>query len=99
MSILKWSFRGAIRVWAYDHAIEGVPEEPGMTVQTIRFEVTRLLADANHHLHEVEEALAHGEGRVRINAAGELVSLRRRKEALRSEEHTSELQSPCNLVC
>ena len=53
-----------------------------MTVQTIRFEVSRLLADANHHLHEVEEALAHGEGRVRINAAGELVSLRRRKEAL-----------------
>jgi hypothetical protein len=53
-----------------------------MTVQTIRFEIARLLADANTHLHEVEEALAHGEGRDRIKAAGELVSLRRRKEAL-----------------
>src|SRR5256885_14644416 len=32
--------------------------------------------------------LAHAVGRVL-----------RRKEARRSEEHTSELQSPCNLVC
>src|SRR2546426_5488254 len=29
----------------------------------------------------------------------EIPELRRRRGAFRSEEHTSELQSPCNLVC
>ena len=31
--------------------------------------------------------------------AANCVVRRRKKAALRSEEHTSELQSPCNLVC
>src|SRR5256885_13265558 len=35
------------------------------------------------------------------NPSGAMLSLERRKKVLelRSEEHTSELQSPCNLVC
>src|SRR5256885_12697938 len=35
-----------------------------------------------------------GEIGVRLRCAGEIVGITRR-----SEEHTSELQSPCNLVC
>src|SRR2546426_5969356 len=37
---------------------------------------------------------------VRSPAAGSAIARRRDREATRrSEEHTSELQSPCNLVC
>src|SRR2546426_2703435 len=32
-------------------------------------------------------------------SAADLTSLRYKFDTLRSEEHTSELQSPCNLVC
>src|SRR2546426_6624534 len=38
----------------------------------------------------------HGEGSNRTGREGEEVVL---KVPVRSEEHTSELQSPCNLVC
>src|SRR2546426_6017755 len=34
-----------------------------------------------------------------IEDRGQLALVRRRVHAPRSEEHTSELQSPCNLVC
>jgi len=53
-----------------------------MTVETLRFDVTRLLAEANVHLREAEETLANGNGRDRVKAAGELVALKRQKEAL-----------------
>ena len=53
-----------------------------MTVQTIRFDVARLLADANEHVREAEQMLAHGADRERVKAAGELVALKRHKEAL-----------------
>src|SRR5256885_9824254 len=51
---------------------------------------------------------AHQRGVVRLRAAGGEMSRRLRRQAgapregtddVRSEEHTSELQSPCNLVC
>src|SRR5256885_10322865 len=40
---------------------------------------------------------AHAAGEVRVDLQGE--SFVKLAQALRSEEHTSELQSPCNLVC
>src|SRR5256885_11405940 len=48
----------------------------------------------------VDELVGTGVDHSRHVARGEaaLNRLRRRKES-RSEEHTSELQSPCNLVC
>jgi hypothetical protein len=53
-----------------------------MTVATIRFDVARLLADANEHVREAEQLLAHGADRERVKAAGDLVALKRHKEAL-----------------
>src|SRR5256885_3681341 len=44
------------------------------------------------------DVLVLGSGLSRAPEAGELDRLRSAREA-RSEEHTSELQSPCNLVC
>jgi hypothetical protein len=68
-----------------------------MTVATIRFEVTRLLADANEHLREAEHALRHGGGRERVNAAGDLVALKRQKHSL--EERLNDLDhAPHNAV-
>src|SRR5256885_13068521 len=45
--------------------------------------------------------IAHGTPRTQALAHGSLVSTRPPAEpnSRRSEEHTSELQSPCNLVC
>src|SRR2546426_3512005 len=40
-----------------------------------------------------------GHEAVALVAAGELESLVETAHLMRSEEHTSELQSPCNLVC
>src|SRR2546426_9305018 len=46
-----------------------------------------------------------GPGRARLHRqhlplhAGRLRGVRVKRKMLRSEEHTSELQSPCNLVC
>src|SRR2546426_4515119 len=45
----------------------------------------------------LRRALAHGLGG-RTGGCVDLERVRRRRET-RSEEHTSELQSPCNLVC
>src|SRR5256885_5613193 len=57
----------------------------------------------------VRESAAHdraGAGRddgvERVHVERDVVArlcLRRNRDGLRSEEHTSELQSPCNLVC
>src|SRR2546426_2138839 len=59
--------------------------------------------------HQVHHALEHGrlfERRVhgrrfdeRVRLGGNLGELEEPADLLRSEEHTSELQSPCNLVC
>src|SRR3989454_9835961 len=43
--------------------------------------------------------LADGDSDVRVNALRALASFHDSTLAARSEEHTSELQSPCNLVC
>src|SRR2546426_6750529 len=43
--------------------------------------------------------LADGDSDVRVNALRALASFHDSILAARSEEHTSELQSPCNLVC
>src|SRR2546426_2647474 len=45
---------------------------------------------------ERERLLEEARQRLTLAAKEELIQAR---EALRSEEHTSELQSPCNLVC
>jgi hypothetical protein len=60
-----------------------------MTVQTVRFDVARLLADTNEHVRECEAVLASGYGRDRVNAAGELVALRKQKQLL--EQRLDEL--------
>src|SRR3989454_1341651 len=41
----------------------------------------------------------HVDERVRLGATRGRVELAERVNMVRSEEHTSELQSPCNLVC
>ena len=53
-----------------------------MTVETLRFDVSRLLAEANVHVREAEAMLANGDGRERVTAAGQLVALKHQKEAL-----------------
>src|SRR5256885_3622443 len=57
----------------------------------------RVLAQARWHAHGGLPAIhAHGRTRQVHGAHGGVLQ---RHEELRSEEHTSELQSPCNLVC
>src|SRR5256885_3974482 len=57
------------------------------------------------HLTDVWRLLAHveGIGRLHLHPISQLERLHARLEPriglARSEEHTSELQSPCNLVC
>src|SRR5688500_20272743 len=41
----------------------------------------------------------HGGGRAQTEGEGDVRHRGRRNPRRRSEEHTSELQSPCNLVC
>lgn len=53
-----------------------------MTVETLRNDVSRLLADADQHIKEAEALLANGTGRERVNAAGDLVTLKHQKAAL-----------------
>src|SRR5256885_4730025 len=55
-------------------------------------------ATLEHYHRETEEIyyITHGIGQIRIE--GELREVAA-GDAIRSEEHTSELQSPCNLVC
>src|SRR3989454_2591047 len=53
----------------------------------------RCLAELPRLHPRVAVRLAHGEDREREPQQGE------RDTRIRSEEHTSELQSPCNLVC
>src|SRR5256885_10409298 len=43
--------------------------------------------------------LPHQRGHRRVRRHRHPEDLQRSRAALRSEEHTSELQSPCNLVC
>src|SRR2546426_8066081 len=70
------------------------------------FPYTTLFRSASEPLEQVTtgslEALRKYSQAQRANDAGETdraVALLREAIALRSEEHTSELQSPCNLVC
>src|SRR5256885_12905685 len=52
--------------------------------------------------HQLRRLLQSGERLVRVEAEPVLpvgVGLREHRDVGRSEEHTSELQSPCNLVC
>src|SRR5256885_3236947 len=59
---------------------------------------TRVLADLAIRLEAAQKALMACE--LRVSSLRKVVEVRRRDLALsRSEEHTSELQSPCNLVC
>src|SRR5256885_9745835 len=44
-------------------------------------------------------ARARGRGRIEVGRRGEEAAAKVREGGARSEEHTSELQSPCNLVC
>src|SRR5256885_11904678 len=48
---------------------------------------------------EVEGTALGAVGRVKPRAPMHAVRVERAAEVQRSEEHTSELQSPCNLVC
>src|SRR5256885_16548253 len=49
-------------------------------------------------LHGVDGLVHHAHRELRAHAAAAVIEHAQR-DALRSEEHTSELQSPCNLVC
>src|ERR1022692_3788707 len=65
--------------------------------------IVRLLAEQQIH-HALEEAVVAPTGPrgllalARHHQGGRLVQVRG-QGLIRSEEHTSELQSPCNLVC
>src|SRR5256885_10034016 len=61
---------------------------------TTFFRSRHVLADVRHDLRHAED---HGARVARLHALA--VHIERHVEVLRSEEHTSELQSPCNLVC
>src|SRR3989454_4396167 len=70
--------------------------EPPMVVVAVesRSKIIELIRDAHHFainvFHEGQRDLAEKLGRAGAGASQKLK---------RSEEHTSELQSPCNLVC
>src|SRR5256885_9868394 len=54
----------------------------------------------NHDLHQLVHGVGRGAGGAHHRAIGaEVADLLPRNAVARSEEHTSELQSPCNLVC
>src|SRR2546426_3353244 len=51
-------------------------------------------------VQRIEGVVRLRQGREAVpGSGGELVVVQRRLQQRRSEEHTSELQSPCNLVC
>src|SRR5256885_745895 len=58
----------------------------------VQFGLRRLLRGPALHMLLGDAAQRRDPGRAVVEAGNEL-------ELLRSEEHTSELQSPCNLVC
>src|SRR2546426_6709948 len=49
--------------------------------------------------HDVGELMHGGMEQLGIRRLRAIITARVRAPCLRSEEHTSELQSPCNLVC
>src|SRR5256885_8377645 len=49
-------------------------------------------------LHQLERDVAPGEA-VFVHSDGQVETRQCSEKSERSEEHTSELQSPCNLVC
>src|SRR5205807_7216022 len=51
------------------------------------------------HIHVQRKDPLGPENRFRRGAGSDACHTRRGSHHLRSEEHTSELQSPCNLVC
>src|SRR5256885_9678917 len=69
-------------------AVEGVGDEACLACQLFH-------AGAALEMR-VEDQLGHGQQAARAQA---LEHVGQRGLAVRSEEHTSELQSPCNLVC
>src|SRR2546426_4704802 len=60
-----------------------------------------LIARPIRQLDQAIRRLGAGEfeGDIRVGGPADLKYLGSRLDWLRSEEHTSELQSPCNLVC
>src|SRR2546426_8744985 len=63
-----------------------------------RKEDPRLIQGLGHYVDDLELAGMHYAGLVRSPYAHARIRLINTSKA-RSEEHTSELQSPCNLVC
>jgi hypothetical protein len=57
-------------------------EKSPMTVETLRFDVARLLADVSEHIRETETLLGGGTDHEKVKAAGDLVALRHKKDAL-----------------
>src|SRR3989454_3884239 len=59
-----------------------------------------IASDQDHGLRELEGFLGqHGYSVLRVYAGAPVLERARDVRPDRSEEHTSELQSPCNLVC
>src|SRR5256885_246993 len=82
-------------------ALRGAAHEAGEAVtdsQALRI-LDQEIRDADSDLNKSKEALADIMAKQKL-AAGKLKQTQERiAEYERSEEHTSELQSPCNLVC
>ncbi|MDR3511546.1 MAG: hypothetical protein P4L73_07930 [Caulobacteraceae bacterium] len=53
-----------------------------MSIETLKFEVSRLLAEVKDQIREAEKARAGGAGADRVHAAGDLVILRRQRAEL-----------------
>src|SRR2546426_5426324 len=70
--------------------------------QDLELEVARQLPRSPERVERAAQLLEHDHGRGHAVAAGHEDGEpegRAREHEDRSEEHTSELQSPCNLVC
>src|SRR5256885_865689 len=78
-----------LRADRHGHAAAGLLPDPGRTGQTVAVVPHQALS---WHLVSLPHGVPTGSrrGHVRLRAV---------LDGLRSEEHTSELQSPCNLVC
>src|SRR2546426_3452205 len=59
-------------------------------------EYTYFLPDVAYHVDKWERGFARA---INVQGADHHSTVTRVRIGLRSEEHTSELQSPCNLVC
>ncbi|MGH6987553.1 MAG: hypothetical protein ACRED9_12035 [Caulobacteraceae bacterium] len=62
-----------------------------MSVQAIRFDLARMVAQAKEHLHEAEERLAHGSEDQKVRAAAQIAFFKSEQAAF--EKRLAELEN------